>query len=111
MRQLIVLLLIALVCSSPHAQTPTRRLNPIISLLEQNMPVFGVYAPSNGGRRGAAAPPRPAIDLAKDALGYRHADFLFNGSAENGIDRAMPAIVDFVNAMDQAAGESKPAGF
>jgi 4-hydroxy-2-oxoheptanedioate aldolase len=43
------------------AQSPKRHLNPIISLLEQNKPVFGVYAPSNGGRRGEVVAPRPAI--------------------------------------------------
>jgi 4-hydroxy-2-oxoheptanedioate aldolase len=93
------------------AQSPTRHLNPIISLLEQHKPVFGVYAPSNGGRRGEVVAPRPAIDLAKDALAYTRGDFLFNGSAEGGIDRAMPAIADFVKAMDEAAGESKQPYF
>ena len=78
--------------------------NPIISLLEQHKPVFGVYAPSNGGRRGQPVEARSPLDLAKDALAYPHADFLFNGSAENGIDRAMPAITDFVSAMDHAGG-------
>ena len=34
---------------------PHKRLNPVIALLEQNKPVFGVYAPSNGGRRGEPA--------------------------------------------------------
>src|ERR687892_1152153 len=80
-------------------QAPRRqRLNPVIGLLEQNKPVFGVYAPSSsppGGRRstGSAqasatgssqtpgradigapggAPPalkRP-LDLAREALAY-----------------------------------------
>src|SRR5262249_45719444 len=44
-------------------------------------------------------------------LAYEHADFLFNGSAENGIDRAMPAIVDFVKGMDDAVGAKKPSAF
>src|SRR5262249_24711321 len=37
--------------------------------------------------------------------------FLFNGSAENGIDRAMPAITDFVSAMDTAGGPTKAPFF
>jgi 4-hydroxy-2-oxoheptanedioate aldolase len=98
------------IASTPFAQSPKHR-NPIISLLEQNKPVFGVYAPSNNGRRGEVVTPRPAIDLAKDALAYKTADFLFNGSAENGIVRAMPAIRDFVKAMDEAAGEGKAPMF
>src|SRR5947207_4900729 len=82
-----------------------KRLNPVIALLEQNKPVFGVYAPSNGGgRRGPEMPARPASELAKDALGYPTADFLFNGSMEGGVDRALPAYVDFVKAMDEIAG-------
>jgi len=98
--------------------SPTRALaqgrqhrNPIIALLEQNKPVFGVYAPSNGGRRGEPATPRTALELAKDGLAYRDADFLFNGSAEGSIDRAMPAITEFVTAMDAVNAESKTPFF
>ena len=109
-------LLLSLYTVVPRAASSTHR-NPIISLLEQHKPVFGVYAPSNGRRpstgagRAEAAPERPAIDLAKDALAYANADFLFNGSAENGIDRAMPAITDFVSGMDSAAGAAKTPFF
>src|SRR5207247_2143846 len=99
-----------LTCVALHAQPPTHA-NPIIALLEAHKPVFGLYAPSNGGRRGQPAAPRPAIDLAKDALGNTTADFLFNGSAESGIDRAMPGIVSFVEAMDEAAGPTRPSMF
>src|SRR5690242_20036102 len=82
----------------------SRHLNPVIDLLAQKKPVFGVYAPGNGSGRGRAAPapPRPAIELAKDALGYGTADFLFNGSMEGGVDRALPAVADFVTAMGTA---------
>jgi len=89
----------------------TPRLNPVIALLEDNKPVFGVYAPSNGGRRNADAVARPPIELAKDALGYQAADFLFNGSMEPGVDRALPAVTDFVKAMDEAAGAGRPRLF
>src|SRR5215831_9995183 len=107
MRFLIVAaVLLAAAVVSPRA-ADTRHRNPIISLLEQHKPVFGVYAPSNGGRRGQPAPERPAIDLAKDAQAYANADFLFNGSAENGIDRAMPAIADFARGM-QTVGDRRP---
>ena len=105
-----------------HAQKRPR-LNPVIGLLEQNTPVFGVYVPSAGGNRGRGAgaaanatPPTPAvlkqpIDLANDALAYRAADFLFNGSMEGGVDRALTAYTDFVKAMGDAAGAGKPPFF
>ena len=108
----LVTLVAGLIVSLSAGQAPKKlHRNPIIALLEQNKPVFGVYAPSNGGRRGEAATPRSAIDLAKDGLAYRDADFLFNGSAEGNIDRAMPAIADFVKAMDEVNGESKTPFF
>jgi 2-keto-3-deoxy-L-rhamnonate aldolase RhmA len=112
-------------------QAPGRqRLNPVIELLEHNKPVFGVYAPSSfpsgGGRstgpgqapstgsrqtRGraeigapAVAPPEPKqpVDLAREALAYRDADFLFNGSMEGGVDRGLPAFMDFMKATADA---------
>ena len=99
------------------------RLNPVIALLEQKKPVFGLYAPSAGGGnrgRGAAAagaPPaapivvKQPIDLAKEALAYDSADYLFNGSMEGGVDRGLPAFTEFVKAMDEAAGPSRPPYF
>ena len=93
-------------------QAPShKRLNPVIALLEQNKPVFGVYAPSNGGRRGEPATARPAIDLAKDALAYQHADFLFSGSLEGGLDRGFPAVAEFFKAMDESAGSGRAPAF
>ncbi len=93
-----------------QAQTH-KHLNPVISLLEQNRPVFGVYAPSNGGRRGEPVAARPAIDLAKEALGYSAADFLFNGSLEGGLERGFPAVAEFLKAMDDVAGPSRTPAF
>ena len=46
-----------------------------------------------------------AGDLVKDALAYKDADFLFNGSMEGGLDRALPAFTDFVKAMSDAGGK------
>jgi 2-keto-3-deoxy-L-rhamnonate aldolase RhmA len=101
-------------------EPPRQRFNPIIELLEQKKPVFGVYAPGAGpaGARGrastaparapgrgegaaanAAPPPaRQPIDLAREALAYADADFLFNGSMERGVDRGLPAFTDFMKA-------------
>ena len=93
-----------------------QRLNPVIQLIEQHKPVFGLYAPSNGGgRRGpggeVASPARPAIELAKDALAYRSADYLFNGSMEGGLERGLPAFTEFVKALGDAAGPAKAPFF
>jgi 4-hydroxy-2-oxoheptanedioate aldolase len=93
-------------------QAPShKRLNPVIALLEQNTPVFGVYAPSNSGRRGEPATARPAIDLAKDALAYQQADFLFSGSLEGGLDRGFLAVAEFFKAMDESAGPGRAPAF
>jgi 2-keto-3-deoxy-L-rhamnonate aldolase RhmA len=100
-------------------QAQRGRLNRVIALLEQHQSVFGVYAPSAGGNRGRGAgdaaatptpapPPRQPIDLAKDALAYETADFLFNGSMEGGVDRGLPAFTAFVSAMDDAAASARP---
>src|SRR6476619_7574936 len=79
-------------------QTQQRhRLNNVIDLLEQKKPVFGVYAPSNASGRGRGGAPAPApvaakqpSELAKEALAYHAADFLFSGSMEGGLDGAFP---------------------
>jgi 4-hydroxy-2-oxoheptanedioate aldolase len=107
-------LIVLTVVAVPHAQR--QRLNPVIQLLEQHKPVFGLYAPSNGGGRrgpgGEVAPPaRPAIELARDALAYKSADYLFNGSMEGGLDRGLPAFTDFVKALGDAAGPAKAPFF
>jgi 4-hydroxy-2-oxoheptanedioate aldolase len=86
------------------------RLNPVIELLARDKPVFGVYAPRSargrGGRGGggaAAAPPaRSASDLAREALAYEATDFLFDGSMEGGLQRALPAFAAFAEAWAQA---------
>ena len=91
-------------------QTPIRhRLNPVIDLLEQKKAVFGVYNPSNPNGRGRAGAPPPAPvtpksqgELAKEALAYGPADFLFNGSMEGGLERALPAYAEFVKATADA---------
>ena len=89
-----------------HAQK-RQRMNPVIELLEQHKPVFGVYWPSNPqGRRGAPPPadvaPKPPAELARQALAYPAADFLFNGSMEGGVDRAIGPVADFIKATADA---------
>jgi len=88
------------------------RMNPVIELLERKQPVFGLYWPSNpSGRRGAPpptdVPPKQPAELAREALAYRAADFLFNGSMEGGVDRAIGPVADFVKAYGDAGALTK----
>jgi 2-keto-3-deoxy-L-rhamnonate aldolase RhmA len=88
------------------------RLNPTIDLLEQKKPVFGVYWPGNPqGRRGGPPPAdavmKPPAEWAKEALAYPNADFLFNGSMEGGVDRAIGGVTDFVKAAADAGALAK----
>lgn len=94
-----------------HAQK-RQRMNPVIDLLEQHKPVFGVYWPSNPqGRRGAPpptdVPPKQPGELAREALAYPAADFLFNGSMEGGVDRAIGPVTDFIKATADAGALSR----
>jgi len=80
-------------------------LNPVVDLLAKKQPVFGIYAPRN------ARPPRnatPATDtarqktpaeLAQDAVAYRAADYVFDGTMEGDFDRGYPVFVEFANGM------------
>src|SRR5947209_10860571 len=89
-----------------------QHLNPMIDLLEQKKPLFGVYWPGNPqGRRGGPPPAvavmKPPSEWAKDALAYKNADFLFNGSMEGGVDRAIGGVTDFIKAASDAGALSK----
>jgi 2-keto-3-deoxy-L-rhamnonate aldolase RhmA len=87
------------------AQAP-RRLNPVIELLSQKKPVFGIYAPANrgGGRRGGAPPadappPKTQAQLAQEVLAYKGADYIFDGSMEGDFDRAYATFGEFVKGL------------
>jgi 4-hydroxy-2-oxoheptanedioate aldolase len=108
---ILVLFAVGIFCIAGQAQT-RQRLNPMIDLLEQKKPVFGVYWPGNPqGRRGGPPPAdavmKPPADWAKEALAYRNADFLFNGSMEGGVDRAIGGVSDFVKATADAGALTK----
>jgi 4-hydroxy-2-oxoheptanedioate aldolase len=82
-----------------------RHLNPVVDLLAAHKPVFGVYGPRNPRvRPGAAATADTArqkapAELAKDALGYTVADYLFDGSMEGDFDRAFPVFSEFAKGI------------
>jgi len=89
-------------------QQSQRRLNPVIEVLAQNKPVFGLYAPSNRrGGRGApppaeAPPPKTPAQLAQEAIANTTADYIFDGSMEGDFDRAFPTFAEFVKGMAEA---------
>jgi len=94
--------LISLQAAKPH-------FNPMVDLLANKQPVFGLYAPSNGrggGRAGAAAPatPPPPVktpaELAQAALAAK-SDFIFDGSMEGGVDRGLPAFTTMLGALSE----------
>lgn len=109
-RSILTLAALTLPCGAAAAQSAPapRRLNPIIELLEQKQPVFGVYAPANRrpGRGGTPAPdappPKTPMQLAQEALAYTSADFLFDGTMEGAYDRAYPVFAQFAKAVGEA---------
>lgn len=121
MRKVVLALAGAALCSGlVLAQASKQRLNPVVDLLEQKRPVFGLYAPSNrrGGMRPGApgttapaaaveAPQKTAAQLAEEAVAYKNADFIFDGSMEGGLQRALPAFSELVKGMQTAGALTK----
>ncbi len=96
--------------SSP-AQPPAevrKHHNPIVDLLEQKRPVFGLYAPSNrrftppGAPAPSPVPPRTPLELAKEAVANRATDYIFDGSMEGDFEKALPEFAVFAKAMSEA---------
>jgi 4-hydroxy-2-oxoheptanedioate aldolase len=105
-RRLLTTALLALFVTPALAQSQ-RRLNPMIELLQQKQPIFGVYAPRNA--RNAETQKTPA-QLAQEALGYKAADFVFDGTMEGDFDRALPTFAEFMKGMQDAGTvERSPA--
>jgi len=101
----IAALVLAALNAGLDAQPEKHRMNPVIDLLEQGKPVFGLYAPSNRRGRGAAAadaPVKTPLELARDALAYRGADYLFDGTMEGGLDRGYPAFAELVKGLQDS---------
>lgn len=80
------------------------RLNPVIDLVAKKQPVFGLYGPANRrSRPGAPALPADSIkspaQLATDALAYKKADYIFDGSMEGDFEAALPVFAAFSKGM------------
>jgi 4-hydroxy-2-oxoheptanedioate aldolase len=90
---------------------PKGRLNPMIDLLEQKKPVFGLYAPSapRGGRGGATAPApaKTPADLAKEALAYEPYDILFSGAMERNFDAGYASFAQLVGELAKSPARLK----
>jgi 2-keto-3-deoxy-L-rhamnonate aldolase RhmA len=101
-------------------------LNPMVDLLKEKKPVFGVAIPSAGrggggnrGRAGAAAdpttpapPPAPVktpLELAKDTLAHPEADYFFNGGLESAtrFDATLASFVTYADALVDAGAVRK----
>jgi 4-hydroxy-2-oxoheptanedioate aldolase len=98
----IVLIAVLVGSGSLAMSQQQRKLNPMIELLEQGTPVFGLYAPNN--RR---EPTKTPSDLAKEALAYDATDFVFDGSMEGNFDRGFPGYSAFVAGMKSAGALEK----
>ena len=132
MRTRALLVVAVTVAAGLAFREPPGRLNPVIELLSQKRPVFGLYAPANPRPRpapgvatatgaanpaqqsaSAAAPATPApksqAQLAQDALAYPNADYIFDGSMERNFDRGYATFVEFAQGMFDGGVLSKPA--
>jgi 2-keto-3-deoxy-L-rhamnonate aldolase RhmA len=94
---------------SPETKPEVRKHhNPVIDLLEQKKPVFGLYAPSNrrfsppGAPTPTPVPPKTPLELAKDAVAYKSSDFTFDGTMEGDYEKAFPVFAEFAKAMGEA---------
>jgi 2-keto-3-deoxy-L-rhamnonate aldolase RhmA len=98
----VILAALSLVAGVAMTKAPAR-LNPVIELLEQKKPIFGLYAPANPrarpGEPAQAAAPKTPAQLAQDALAYTGADYLFDGSMERNFERSYPIFAEFAQGM------------
>ena len=87
-------------------------LNPVVDLLAQKKPTFGVYGPRNARQRPGApdtVKQKTPAELAKEALGYSGADYLFDGSMEGDFDRALPTFAEFAKGIAEGGMVRKGA--
>jgi 2-keto-3-deoxy-L-rhamnonate aldolase RhmA len=112
--QLILTVAAATALGGWSAYQAPRHLNPMIDVHLAKKPLVGLYAPANprggrgrGGVPAADAPPPPppktVAQLVSDALAFKEADFIFDGSMEGDFDRGYTSFTEFVKEM-QAQG-------
>lgn len=109
-RLMLSMFAVAMVSGSGFAKAPEQHLNPVIGLLEQHQPVMGLYRPSNQ-RFGPNGPEtvshKSPLELAQEAVAYKHSDFVFDGSTEHDFEHSFPVFAEFAGALKQAGPLSK----
>jgi len=104
--RIITVLAAAVVASMPVLGQSRRHLNPMVDLLIDSKPVFGLATPSarGGGPRGGATPTpvKTPLDLAKETLAHPEADYFFIGGMEDSVDRGLDAFTSFADALVEA---------
>lgn len=97
-----MLLIVALIAAA-HVAQPKTRVNPMIDLLAQKKPVFGLYVP--GSPRGG--PAKTAAELARDALSYENGDILFSGAMEGNFERGFGPFAELVGELAKSSARLK----
>lgn len=93
-------------CSEPRAATTPDRLNPMIPLLEQDLPVLGVVHPPYTARRGDDTPPDLAA-AAEELVAYQMDDFVLNSYSP----RSAEQYRAFMRAIVEAGGSARTHPF
>jgi len=93
-------------CSEPRAATTPDRLNPMIPLIEQDLPVLGVVHPPYTARRGDDTPPDLAA-AARELVAYQLDDFVLNSYSP----RSAEQYRAFMLAIVEAGGSARTHPF
>jgi 4-hydroxy-2-oxoheptanedioate aldolase len=125
MRYSVILTAIGLAISADAAaaqKQPADRMNRMIPLIQQKLPVLGVnnpaYAPRGGGRgRGGAAgseaatapPPAPIVmaDVARETVAYTLGDYVLNSFSPNTVEQYR----EYMKAIVAAGGSARTHPF
>ena len=92
----------------PDVASGQQHMNPVIDLLSAKQPVFGLYAPANRRVRpgqpapATAEPTKTPTQLAADAVAYKRADYIFDGSMEGNFDAGIVGFTEFAKGMSAA---------
>lgn len=102
----------ALALSLAPAAQAQARFNPVVDLLAGKKPVFGLYAPANPRTRPGQPAPAPEslkspAQLAAEAVGYKKADYIFEGTMEYNFEQTFGPFTEFAKAMDAAGAIQK----
>lgn len=116
-RPIVALALAGLVLSvAAQAQAP-KRINPMIALHEQGLPVFGITHPPivpqmrrgpNAPPADAPPPPMPSLtEAARDTMAYTYADFAYDNYSAANAER----FLGYMGAMLAAGGSVREHAF